>query len=331
MHGSSDMALQIVHQIKSHPLLINEAFSQIIKQATNCPEQGMCVRIWELFLIIATIFPASPQSILPIQSYLVDHLKTISNLKHLEQIFQLSYLTLIRFTARSSLGITLENCEDHNFILSIPQTIKKQSNVFGVSLYEIMFKQIDEYPHLPLPYIIVQLCETMISRLENNQIDPSVKSTFIIDNENNEKLSYFVNKINANEFDINDPELDIKTIGALIIQWLNDLMEPLIRNESLIKLGVCSAHNSWVHFVNSDLAPLHSVVLAYLIGFIIDIERFKEILGIDSKKLSNIIAVAMLKKTHEDYTGFVKELLSQLIIQWDVSDIYPLPKSLLEK
>ncbi|KAK8866447.1 Rho GTPase activating protein 39 [Tritrichomonas musculus] len=355
---SSPQAVDIIiSMLYDEEALIDEVFFQLMKQTNQCPRFDWLIQTWNLFLVIASIFPSTKDSELWIKSFLM---KNIADKN--KEIGTLVQFILIRFNIRCSIGCPIDKTD-----LLIDKTktqpnekarkIKKKApyvnifnfvslfnctSTFGVSLYEIMWSQRLTYPNCPIPTFLCNVCKAIIEKNAFNtegvfRLPGSMKEV--------ERLSKIEN---LTEDDLKNARLH--DLASLLKKWIRDLSEPIIPYQySGQELYNAFVQGRIIEYVSS-FPRLHALTLAYLIGFLQEMALHEDKTKMGPGNLAIVFAPNIIRQpekkddgkqngmsfelismlsAQKDNFNTSHEIIERLIVEWDVSNVYPLADDVL--
>ncbi|KAH0793140.1 RhoGAP domain containing protein [Histomonas meleagridis] len=316
--GASVCADQLVQILTNNPSLYDEVYFQLIKQTRQNPDPDWEVKTWELFLIIATIFPSSRNSEVWIKSHLAR-----SSMSDNKWISNLAQFTYIRFSARCAIGKPKTNLEI-NYSVKIPKQINREHSTFSASIYEHLWFQRSEYPNFPIPILVHRMAETILSK-------GAERITGIFRLPGNMKLvQQMVQDIDKGNDPI--PNSEIFDLLSLFKLWFRDLSNPTVPVEALPYLKNAHEDGNYLDFVVQHLPPAHLNLLGYLIGFLQRLAKAEEETKMGPKNLAIVFSPNIVQPQVDfnepaqvkEYSDIAIGFLQFLIENWDVSQYYPL-------
>jgi len=306
-------AINIVRSVTLMPELRDEIYFQLIKQTQNVPNKEWAVRGWELFLIMASLFPSTRNSEKWIKSHIAHNMQVPDR-----EISNIARFTYIRFSSRCAKGVPLE--ADDRYILEIPSHPKTASALFGVSLYEIMWGQRRTFPKCPIPYFLVQMTRTLISKGATKH-----EGIFRLPG-NMRRVDEMVIAANNGDDVLGDAPLD--DIASLMKRWFRDFADPIVPYSLIDNLMDASASNRFVEFA-AGLPSINSLTLAYLIGFLQEMSKYESETRMGVSNLAMVFGPNVVQTQDDRVSKAIidvgKSFLTELINKWDVSLLYPLP------
>ncbi|KAH0791726.1 RhoGAP domain containing protein [Histomonas meleagridis] len=314
-NGKSNLsaACELVSILYSKAPLIDEVYFQIMKQTQGNTSQDCLIATYNLFLIIATIFPSTLNSETWIKSFLSQRMNYPD-----PKISATVKFTYIRFTERCSIGKQLDGMLLQN-ITEIPLHVYTSRKVFGVSLYEIMWNQRKIDPNCPIPLVLYE----MIKKLLELNCESHV-GIFRITGSGKEVDQMICRANEGVESFLNDK---VDDIASLLKSWVRDLAEPLIPYTLVSKLMKLK-DKEYISFVKT-LPKLHVVTLGYLVGFLQQMAKNEKVTKMDKKNLAivfgpNIVQSKEILIYGKQIADLGINFIAYLIDKWDVSQYYPL-------
>ncbi|KAH0785046.1 RhoGAP domain containing protein [Histomonas meleagridis] len=316
--GASVCADQLVQILTNNPSLYDEVYFQLIKQTRQNPNPDWEIKTWELFLIIATIFPSSRNSEVWIKSHLARSAMSPS-----KDISNLAQFTYIRFSARCAIGKPKTNLEV-NYSVKIPKQVNRGYCTFSASIYEHLWFQRKEHPKFPIPIIVYRMSEAILSKGAE-----TVTGIFRLPG-NMKLVQQMVQEIDKGNDPI--PNSEIYDLLSLFKLWFRDLPNPTVPVESLPYLKNAYEDRNYLDFVVQYLPVAHLNLLGYLIGFLQKLSKAEETTKMGSKNLAIVFAPNIvqpqvdLKEPQQikEYSDIAVGFLQFLIENWDCSQYYPL-------
>lgn len=302
--------------------LRDEVFFQLISQTTGNTNKETNLRTWELFLIIASLFPPTRDS----ELYILAHIaRTAFDKNEDENIRDLAQFSYIRLQNRACIGKEEEfdTIEQIYKIKDHPNVVKDQ---FYTSLYEIMWYQRKKTPLLQFPFILYYMSQLFITK-------NGLHTEGIFKEKGNVKIVNMMSKMSNENMEC------LKRCGlfelcSLIVLWFKELTNSIIPMNFLPEFVLlCDSHK----FLNipSALPKTNMHTLMYLVGFLQNIISFKEENKITIDDLANTFGPSLVKTTETEpgrvkhYRKLATEFLYILIEQMDTSSVYPVDINLL--
>jgi hypothetical protein len=313
---------KIVGTLREKPLLVDDFYFQLIKQTTNNPARNYLVPTWELFLVVATLFPAAEDLRRWIRGHITRAIMTAD-----PQVAEIAALTYIRFDSRNRLGVARDVVP--SAIDDIPKDVRTGTPAFRCSLYEMMFRQRITWPRLPIPralhYIVLQLKAKGVFMTEGVFATSSHEgATDAIRAEANKNLAAIA-------------AADLRTVANLLRLWLQDLPNPVVpieATDAFQKNVEAGSGSSFVH----ELPPLHKRVLVYVVGFIRELIANAQRIKMGKSDFAFQFGTRLVNpqkharghaQNEETLTELSVTFFNQIVDTIDIAGIYPLPDELL--
>ncbi|KAH0792449.1 RhoGAP domain containing protein [Histomonas meleagridis] len=316
--GAPNSAELIVQTLIANPSLYDEVYFQLIKQTRKNPNPEWEIRTWKLFLIITTIFPSSRNSEVWIKSHLSR--KSISRHRDVAHYAQLCY---IRFSSRCAIGKPKTDL-GINYAVKIPQQIESENCEFGASIYEHLWFQRKKYPNFPIPIVVHQMAEAILSKNPGEmegifRLPGSIKNVEQMAEDYGKGICNFEN---AKLFDM----------LSLFKMWFRIIPDPTCPVDSLPYLKTAHENKDYIGFVTKHLPPAHLNLLGYLIGFLQKLVQFEAVTKMGPKNMAIVFAPNIVQpSTDFSEPGQIKEysdisitFVTYLIENWDTKQFYPL-------
>jgi hypothetical protein len=318
--GTIAQAAKLVDMLSSCPEVRDEVFFQLIKQTRTNPDQNCEIKTWELFLIVATLFPSSRNSETWIKSHIARHINTQN-----QRVADLVQFTYIRFSARCASGKPADGITT-KILQSIPKEVDDGKRSFGASLYEQLFHQRVNRPRLPYPYVLYALTEKLFEKGADR-----TEGVFRIPG-NGKKILDLEAQVNSGDLSLNG---DLHDVGSLFKSWFVKLPEPIVGEDRFAGLKAAYEKGNFLDFIN-ELPRAPQITLKFLIGFLQRLSKASEVTRMTPKNLGmvfapNIVALDHIKDPLQiaRATEMIQEFLVSLVSDWDTTDIYPTPPSML--
>jgi hypothetical protein len=304
------------------PELRDEIYFQLIKQTRECPLPEVLQRTWELFLVMASIFPSSRNSEVWIKSHLWSCAKGENR-----AIADIAHFAYIRFNARCHIGKPLDSPTPelcHQFIAD--RTAGHAT--FGASIYEQFWNQRATHPKMLVPRIIHEMAEALLAK-------GAEQSEGIF------RLSGNLRKVKEMEQQVNEgknpiPEAVLNDLASLFKSWFASLPEPLVAEAQLPALKAAFETRKHLEFVQTLPSPA-LYTLKYLVGFLQRLVQAQEVTKMTPKNFAIVFAPNLV------YSGAItdpqmltahgeisQDFIITLIAEWDVRDVYPAPPTFFE-
>lgn len=309
-------ATELVQILMDNPQLRDEVYFQLIKQTRGNPNHDCEKRTWDLFLIIATIFPSSRNAEVWIKSHIAQESQNKDS-----KCASIIQFTFIRFSSRCAIGKPLKDLPP-NYVTLFPQAPEKSTMTFGVSIYEQIWNQRKAHGSCPIPYVEYEIIKQLNLKKAGN-----VEGIFRLPG-NMRIVNEMVNELNRGK----DPldKANVHDLASLLKLWFRDLSDPTIPVSMLGALSDTYEKKTYFEFI-ATLPPAHYNVLKYLIGFLQELSTHQEQTKMNSKNYAIVFApnIVQPKDITEPfqvsrYSDIAIDFMLTLIEKWDTSDIYPL-------
>jgi hypothetical protein len=312
---------KILHILRENPPeLIDDFYFQLIKQTINNNKGDALLKTWELFLVVATIFPCSGDRYMWILAQIARATTDAD-----QRIACVSTFIYIRFQARHYIGRVLDyKALDAHYIEQIPAQLTRGRDVFGCSLYEVMWCQKPTFPKLVVPYVLHYIVEQLKAR-------QCFRSEAIFRVPGNEGLIQAI----RSEVNINMAAIargDVNVIASLLKLWLKDLPNPVVPIELVDEFQQMCEQNKFLSFVER-LPQVHQLVLVYLIGFTKELAGNAKYTGMEKADLAMVLGPLIVNPVRSAQNDSAKvQKLTELSVAFfnrlvdvrDTSGIYPL-------
>lgn len=321
---SSNALKVIMRTLLEHNELVDEFFFQILKQITDNPSRTSLMKTWELFLIVASVFPVSDKHRMAILAQVAGY-----TLSEDQRICYAATFLFIRLEGRHYIGKVLDIRHNKKYFATIPQHPIKGRTYFGAQLYEMMWCQKSYRPRLLIPYVLYY----MINQLNERN---AMKTNGIFRVAGSESIT---NDILA---DVNTDITaisrgDVNVLANLLKIWLKELPNPVIPREMLDKFEEMAEQNKHLGFLE-QLPQVHRFTLLYVIGFIKDVCKNSDSTKMGKSDLATIFGPCLVNPVRSVSDQERVEHLTQLSISFvsrciegcDPSIVYPLDPFYLE-
>lgn len=315
--GSSSLIqsdlIELVHNAKKNPFLVDEIFVQLWKQLINTPPDSLTGAL-QTFLVMTTLFTPGA----PLQKYLLNIIATHA------QKNDYAKFVFIRLHAKC---VNTNGEDPHVFndddtsILAIISHPSEYAFNFGVSLWEISYHQRKKYPKLPIPLVMHQMAtyikaQNGFSKVGIFRLPGNMKT-----------VDTLIYKGNHGEEFLEG--IDVETVASLFKRWLRDIPGKIISEEHVIRLMEVDNSDKAIHFAEELEFP-SKMVLRYLIGFLRDVASSSDVNQMHAKNLAMVFGPNVVagndKVNPLEHQAKNQFFMESLIEKWDVSDIYPLPQ-----
>lgn len=309
-------AIELVQLLMSNANLRDEVYFQLVKQTRENPNPEWEKKTWDLFLIIATIFPSSRNSEVWIKSHIAQSSQDKDT--NCASIIQ---FTFIRFSSRCAIGKPMNDLPS-NYVTIFPQAPDNSTLTFGVSIYEQIWNQRKSHGSCPIPYVEHEIIKQLALKKAGN-----VEGIFRLPG-NMRIVNEMVHEFNKG----NNPleNAGVHDLASLLKLWFRDLPDPTIPVSMLGSLSDTYEKKNYFDFI-ATLPPAHYNVLKYLIGFLQEMSKFEAQTKMNAKNYAIVFApnIVQPKDITEPfqvsrYSDIAIEFMLTLIEKWDTSDIYPL-------
>ena len=236
--------------------LIDEAFVQLIKLMTNNPNNESLFRIWELMIILCSLFLPSPKAVDFVKQFLAG--VALDSNKEAAKFAQLSYL---RLQARLLTKSCVEKLPEPFILSGYPGHVNECRSIMGITLWELMWRQRRDRPKMRIPVFLYELLEALIK-----------KGAF----ESAETFTYPGNKKRieemVHEFDTGCDVCTKSTLldlASLFKRWIQKLPMTLIPFELQEQIIAEKETKNFIPIVEG-LTPVDHDIVAYIVGFLRD-------------------------------------------------------------
>ncbi|KAH0795573.1 RhoGAP domain containing protein [Histomonas meleagridis] len=314
---------KFVSLVGSDPVLIDEAYFQLMRQTRNNPNVKWRIRTWKLFLVLATVFPPSE----PLQMQISSHI--IRSMADPEpRVVTLVQFTFIRYETRCSLGETLQEPNLMTYVLEIPKHPQISKKQFNVSLSEVMWTQRTTMPKCPIPYIEYVMCQTIIEKggFHTEGLFRLPGSMRIV-NELADNSNEIFEALKSDKVGIHD-------VGSLLKMWFRKLSTPIIPVNMINDFRAYCEQGEYVAFT-ALLPKTDMYTLMYLIGFLKECAKHVNETKMGDVNLATVFGpnILLLREANVEFmqssSRMANDFILELIRNWDTSQLYPLPPDLL--
>ena len=318
-HGSA--LWTIIKTLQEHPdTLVDEFFFQLVKQTTQCNEKQALLKAWNLWIIIASLFPVTDDNYIYILAHLARETANSDS-----RIAVCASFCLFRFEARHFFGVPLDWHGDKRMVEDLPKQVDGGTACFSCLIYEIMWNQRKKYPHLPIPYVLYYIIEQL---REKKAL--TTEGIFRIQGSKGIREG-ILEEVNTNMEAISRG--DVHVLSDLLKIWLKELANPLVPVEKIDDFVKHAEENQFLAFMES-LPQVYRNTLLYVIGFIQDVYSNFTSNQMEKSDLATIFGPCIVnprrsaKKGHAQKVQQLTELsvafVSKLIDEADPSQVYPL-------
>jgi hypothetical protein len=299
----------------------DEVYFQLIKQTRGNPNPDCLYATWQIFFIVASVFPCSRSSEEIIRHYIQQSASTDDT-----RVAEIAHFTAIRFITRCQIGRPLPLPLEVADLMRMTTDPVRETALFGASLEEQMWCQRVRFPDLPVPVMPHQIATIMLSRGAEQR-----EGIFRLPG-NMKKVKELEAAIARGPSALKSAELN--DLGSLLKSWYGSLPEQLIPKEIGAKIPPAAPPAQFVEIAD-QLPPLNRLTLKYLIGFLQRVTKAQEVTKMGPKNLAicfcpNLIdmssAVDPMKAAKLSDTA--QAFVIALIENWDTSEVYPLADDL---
>jgi hypothetical protein len=315
--GMAILVSRLISNLVSIPELRDEVYFQLIKQTRDNGNRDCLKLTWDLFLIVATMIPASRNS----ETWIKAHLYNSSQDVRIPEISDMAQFTYIRFNTRCLIGKPLlDNALP--IIHRTPGEVADSHRAFGASIYEQLWNQRRRFPRAPIPIVIHEMAEALIEK----GIEQWEGAFRLVGN---------MQKVKTMQTSVNDGgspfgTAEINDLASLFKSWFSSLPEPIVDQENLPDLKTAFETKTFIEFA-SRLTPAHAATLKYLVGFLKRLVPNEAVTRMGAKNYAicfapNIFDTDSIRE-HSQAQQFVDmsiECLVNLIEFWDTRELYPL-------
>jgi hypothetical protein len=266
---------KILHVLRENRIEItDELYFQLIKQTINNSNSPSLHKTWQLFLIVATIFPSTRDR----YPWILSHIAR-STTDQDSRIASIATLTFMRYQTRHYLKTPLSYQSNLEYLNVIPTEVDKGTAVFGCLLYECMWNQRKAYPRLPIPFILYEL----ISKLKERG---AFHTYSIFQLPGNEGI------IQSIRVDVNRRiEIlaigDVNVLANLLKMWLKELPNPIVPIELIDSFTTMAEQGKYLGFVEM-IPQVHQLSLLYIVGFVRELVQHVAETGMEKTELAMI-------------------------------------------
>jgi hypothetical protein len=304
--------------------LVDEFIFQLIKQTINNRTLAFLLRTWELFLIVATIFPVTTDRL----KWVLAHLSRNSADPD-QRIACVAIFVFMRVEARHYVGTPLDFQANPRYVEQIPTQITRGHDVFGSLLYEMMWCQKAQFTRLPVPYVLHYMVELLKDK-------SAFRTKDIFTTPGTEGI---VKDIRAH---VNDDMTviargDVNVVATLLKMWIKELPNPIVPVEQIQQFQALCEQNKFLAFVEM-MPQVHQLTLVYLIGFLQELSKASEYTGMEKSDLATIFGPCIVNPSRaaandadlvQRLTSLSVAFCSRLIDMRDPAVVYPLQAAYL--
>lgn len=314
---NSDLAaVELVQLLMDNANLRDEVYFQLVKQTRENPNPEWEKRTWDLFLIVATIFPSSRNC----EVWIKSHIAQASQNKDTSCASTIQF-TFIRFSSRCAIGKPMSDLPS-NYATLFPQAPENSTLTFGASIYEQIWNQRKSHGSCPIPHVEHEIIKQLNLKKAGN-----VEGIFRLPG-NMRIVNEMVHELNKGKDPLSNA--GVHDLASLLKLWFRDLPDPTIPVSMLGALSDTYEKKNYFEFI-ATLPPAHYNVLKYLIGFLQQLSTCEAQTKMNAKNYAIVFApnIVQPKDITEPfqvsrYSDIAIEFMLTLIEKWDTSDIYPL-------
>jgi hypothetical protein len=322
---SASTCRKLLKILKDVPELRDEIFCQLVKQTRMCPDPGCLSNTWDLFLIIATIFPSSKDS----EGFIKSHLASCAKAPN-PRVADFAQFTFIRFSSRCAIGHPLEPVT--NELLSrIPHDPYMNHASFEASIYEQLWVQRTAYPQLSVPHLLCLLSEFVIKkggpesvglfRLSGNVV--TVKEAIASVNRGADPVVTF-------------DQLSINDCAALFKAWFMCLPERIISIDNFNDLQTAYETTKNYRACVDGLLPAQIAVLKFVVGFLRKLATYEAVtkMGLSNFRIIFSPIIVSMPKLDDPVAAMAHTMISLEFVGWlfenlDPDGVYPVSPDVL--
>lgn len=312
----------LVSLIDQNVILRDEVYFQLIKQTNNNPNEDCLLRTWQIFVVIASIFPSSLDS----EVWIKSHLSREAMVQKNKTISDYAQFTYIRFSARCTLEKPLEVVSP----LVINRLIKdvyESKLVFHASIYEQLWNQRTTHKLFPVPITVHLMAEMLLQK-------GAEKTEGIFRIVGNKKVVINMQE-KVNKGGEIDPNISIHDLASLFKSWFATLPDTLVPISLMPDLITASEDKTFIKFIDK-MPKAHLYTLKYLIGFFQKLKDSESVTLMGASNLAicfgpDVISTRHVKefKDFEKFKDISCNFLTTLINELPTGDVYPLDLSLV--
>ena len=311
---------ELIETLMKEKNLIDEIFIILIKLIHNNPNFDHVKRIWELILSVSTFFPTS----IDIQK-IIKHNLAVNALGTNQIISTIAKICYIRFFARCDCGEIFPK-QKPIWTNLIPTHPYQDFFIFGAPLLELIYAQRRSAPKCTIPLFMHRFCYALFKAGAKEN-----EGTFRLPG-NKIQIDLLVEKIHNGQEDYE--HTDLRDLASVFKRWLADLPEPIIPMALYNDLVNSLKNKTLMEFIKI-LPKVNHDTLGYLIGFLQEFVKAESITKMGIIPVSMIFGANVVRivsndpKKMKEMTDHGKSFMEFLLINWDVSFIYPLPTEFL--
>jgi hypothetical protein len=295
---------------------------QLVKQTRENPDPECRYHTWEVFLLVATLFPPTRNS----EGLIKGHIAECADDAD-PRVSEIVKFTFIRFRARCGIGKAHEGPFLPGLLCEITSAHLKTTPTFGSSLYEQVWCQRSRFPLLPIPVMMHQMASALLARGGEGR-----EGVFRLPG--NMKTVNGMQRVVGEQPQVLD-KAEIHDLGSLLKAWFSNLPQPIVHADVVPRLKTAHEDHTFIEFANG-LPDLEKLTLKYLVGFLRRMACAEAVTKMGAPNLAMVFApnvvdiaggsdVMQVAKTSD----IAKEFLIALINDWDVTDVYPPSQEML--
>lgn len=258
--GKDELALHIASKCWEKKGLRDEIYIQLCRQTTGNSKAESLQRGWDLFTVCLAMFPPTVKFRSYLEGYLWKHVEpSPENLGVPVEVYaQYCHKRVEKMTqSGAKKGLKKPTLEEIKHAKNAPFN----PSVFGMLLEEVMMFQEEKHPDLDLPWMVIELCETVL-KLRGPYTQGIFRIPGDIDAVNALKLHL------DKGYPVPDTTDDPHVPASLLKLWFRELEDPLIpENYYDTCINNCDHVNNAISLVHS-LPEINKKVLFYIINFL---------------------------------------------------------------
>ena len=297
--------------------LVDEGYAILLKQ-TNGSKGKIYVETMKLFALWGKYLRPSDAHAPYVLAHLARECKKTDTNSEMLDYAQFAY---IRVSGRVRSHISLKPTPEQ-----VNESINDISNpniCFNASLEEVMWHQRSAYPKLYVPYVMHRMANTFI-----NMGCMTTEGIFRLPG-NATRVDACPEKANKGEDFFHG--LDVNDIATLIKKWFRTL-EGNVVPEKFAKDNIYKKKIDDFVPVADKLPFLQKCTLMYLVGFLRKLAGAESVTSMSVANLAMTFAMSTAYISDDEAVNtstYIQCFLMELIQKWDVSQIYPLPQSMI--
>jgi hypothetical protein len=316
---------ELLKILKDAPELRDEIFCQLVKQTRKCPDPACLSNTWDLFLIVATIFPSSRNSEAFIKSHLAGCAKSGE-----PRIADFAQFTFIRFSSRCAIGYPLDPVTN-DMLRRIPHDPYMNHASFEASIYEQLWTQRTAYPRLAVPHLLFLLSELVLKK------GGSTSQGLFRLSGNASVVKEAISAVNRGA----DPvvtfdQLSLNDCASLFKAWFTSLPERIISIDNFRELKAIYDTTKNYKTCFDDLLPAQIAVLKFTVGFVRKLATYEAVtrMGLSNFRIIFSSIIVSVPKLDDTTAALAHTTISQEFVGWllenlDPTGVYPVPPGVL--